>query len=320
MLRRSILLAGLATATLARSQSLSARPIRVVVPWPAGGGTDIAARILSVRLGALLNTQIIVENKAGGTGVIGTDYVAKSAPDGHTLVLGTNSTFSIAPNLIKMPYDPIKDLTPVTRVGAVPHILTVHPGVAAKTVLELVALAKAKPDELSFGSSGVGSTVQLAAVQFQIVTGTKLLHVPYKGSGQSVADTVAGNVLISTDTLPSVLQQIKVGRLRALAVMGPSRVSSLPGVPTIAEAGAPGAEGVTWYGLYGPAGMSKALVNEIYSAVAKAMAEPGLKQRFLELGADETISTSPEEFSKMAAAELDRYAKIIKAAGIVPSS
>jgi len=320
MLRRSILLAGLSVAALARSQSLSSRPIRVIVPWTVGGGTDIAARILSVRLGAILNTQIIIENKAGGTGVIGTDFVAKSAPDGHTLVFGTNSTFSIAPSLIKLPYDPIKDLTPVTRVGAVPHVLTVYPGVAAKTVAELVALAKAKPDELTFGSSGVGSTVQLAAVQFQIVTGTKLFHVPYKGSGQSVADTIAGNVMISTDTLPAVLQQIKGGRLRALAVMGPRRVSSLPDVPTIAEAGAPGAEGVTWYGLYGPAGMPKSLVNEIYGAVAKAMTESGVKGRFVELGADETISASPEEFANMAVAELERYAKIIKAAGIVLAS
>ncbi len=315
MLRRSLLLAGLAAVPALRAQSLAGRPIRIIVPWTAGGGTDVVARAMSGKLGEALGTSIFIENKPGATGVIGTDTVAKAAPDGHTLVLGTNATFSIAVGLLKLPYDAQKDLTPITRVASVPHVLTVHPSVPANTVAELVALAKAKPNGLSFGSSGIGSTVQLAGEQFKLATGTKILHVPYKGSGQSVADTIAA-CAVSFDTLPAVEAQIKAGRLRPLAILGPRRVPSLPDVPTVGEAGVQGAECVTWYGLYGPGALPAPLVGEIYDKVVGVLATPELKTRLKELGAEDTSPPAPDEFRKIAASEIVRYATVIKAAGI----
>jgi len=304
-------------ATMAGAQSLSGRPIRMVVPWTAGGGADISARIIAPKLGEALDTQIVIDNKPGATGMLGTDLVAKAAPDGHTLVLGTNSTFVIAAGLFtKMPYDPVKDLTPITRVAAVPHVLSVHPSVPAHTVAELIAYAKANPGKLSFGSSGTGSTPHLAGERFMIATGTNLLHVPYKGSGQSLADTLAGNVQVTFDTLPSVIGHIKGGKLRPLAVLGPTRASSLPGVPAIAEAGVQGAEGVTWYGIYGPAGMDPKVVAQVHREVVKVMASPEIAAKFKEFGAEEFASRSPDEFSKMVVNEIGVYQKVIKQAGI----
>ena len=316
--RLFLLLLAALTGALAWGQNAS-RPVRLIVPWSPGGGADISARIIAPKLGEALGAQVIVDNKPGATGVIGTDLVAKAPPDGNTLILGTNSTFVIAVGLFpRLPYDPLKDLTPITRVAAVPHVLTVHPSVPARNVAELVAYLKANPDKVSFGSSGAGSTPHVAGENFKIASSVNILHVPYKGSGQSVADTIAGNVQVSFDTLPSVIGHIRVNRLRPLAILGPKRVAALPDVPTIGEAGYPTAEGVTWVGLYGPGGMQPAQVNRLFNEMTKVMQLPDVAARFKDFGAAETTSASPDEFSKMVVREIEIYSKVIKQAGITP--
>ncbi|MEO8754598.1 MAG: tripartite tricarboxylate transporter substrate binding protein [Casimicrobiaceae bacterium] len=315
--RNLLAVALLVVATVASAQEYPVKPIRLIVPWAPGGGADILARLLAPKLGEAFGQPVYVENKPGATGTVGTDYVSKSAPDGYTLLLGNNSTYVIAVGLYnKLPYDPEKGLTPISRVDEVPHILAVNPTVPAKSMAELIALAKTKPGEIPYGSSGSGSTPHVAGEMFMYVTGTKFLHVPYKGSGPSLADTVAGNVLVSFDTLPSVLQFVQAGRLRALAVMGPKRVSALPDLPTTTELGFPGAEGVTWYGLYGPPGLPPAIVRKLHDEIAKVVKQPDVKARLETFGAIETASIPTEEFSAGVKSEIDRYSKMLQAAGV----
>lgn len=303
--------------TFAAAQDYPNKQVRVVVPWVVGGGADAVARVLGQKLNEMWNQPVIVDNRGGATGTIGTDLVAKAPGDGYTLLLGNNSTYVYAVTLYKkLPYDPEKDLTPISRVAEVPHVLSVHPSVPVKTAKELVEYIKANPGKLSFGSSGTGSTPHVAGELFMNLTGTKLLHVPYKGAGQSVADTVSGQVQVSFDTLPSVVSFIQAGRLRPLAVLGPKRVASLPDVPTSAEAGFPGAEGSTWYGLYGPANMPPAVVKKIHDDVAVAVKMPDVKARLDTLGAMETASMSSEELKANVKAEVAKYATVLKNMGV----
>ena len=301
----------------AGAQAFPAKPIRMLTPWPPGGGTDIVTRLVSAKLAEAWGQQVVVENRAGATGTIGTDLVAKSAPDGYTLIIGTNATHVLAVSLLpSLPYDQQKDLTPVTRIAAVPHIIAVNPSVNARTLGELIALAKAGPGKIAFGSAGNGSTPHLAGELFKSIAGVDLQHVPYKGTGQSLQDTLGGQVQVSFDTMPSVLPHIKSGKLRALAIAGPKRVPALPDVPTVAEAGAPGAEGMTWYGMFGPAGLPPEIVRKLHAEVVKIVALPDVKARLDALGSDETASASPEEFAAMVRADIAKYAKVIKAAGL----
>ena len=309
---------GLAAATsLASAQEYPVKPIRMIVPWTVGGGADAVARVIGAKLSDAWGQPIVIDNKPGATGTIGTDIVAKASPDGYTLILGNNSTYVYAVSLYnKLPYDPEKDLTPISRVAEVPHVLSVHPSVPAKTVAELVALAKAQPGMLSYGSSGTGSTPHVAGEVFMSLTGTKFLHVPYKGAGQSVADTVSGQVQVSFDTLPSVIAFINAGRLRPLAVMGPQRIASLPNLPTTAEAGVPGAEGSTWYGLYGPANMPPAVVKKIHDEVARIVKSPDVKAKFDTLGAIETASLPSAELASSVKIDIVKYGKILSSIGV----
>ena len=298
-------------------QEYPTKPVRVIVPWAPGGGADIMARLISAKLSESLGQQFLVDNKPGATGTVGTDIVAKAAPDGYTLVSGTNSTYVIAVALgARLPYDPDKDLTPIVRIGAVPHILSVHPSISAKTVGEVIAAAKAKPGQLAYGSSGNGSTPQLAGETFKLMTGVNLLHVPYKGSGQSLQDTIGGVVQVSFDTLPAQLGHIRSNRLRPIAVLGPKRVGALPELPTIAEAGFPGAEGLTWFGLYGPGGLPQPIVQKLHAEVARVVKLPDVKARFETLGAEDGTNESQVDFAASAKAEVAKYAKVAKAAGI----
>lgn len=316
-LHRLFALICLLFSAVAMAQEYPTKPIRMVTPWPPGGGTDIVARLIAAKLTDAWGQQVVVENKSGATGTIGTDMVAKSAPDGYTLILGTNATHVIAVSLFsKLPYDQQKDLTPITRVAGVPHVIAVHPSVEARNVRELVALAKASPGKIAFGSAGNGSTPHLAGELFKTITGVNLLHVPYKGTGQSLQDTIGGVVQVSFDTMPSVLPHIKNGRLRALAIAGPKRVSALPDVPAVAEAGFPGAEGMTWYGLFGPAGLPAPIVQKIFSEVVKVVRLPDVKSRLDSLGTEETTNASPEEFAAMVRSDIAKYAKVIKSAGL----
>jgi len=320
MLARRCWLAALAVAivpALAMAQDYPHKQVRVVVPWVVGGGADAVGRVLAQKLNEMWNQPVIVDNRGGATGTIGTDVVAKSPADGYTLLLGNNSTYVYAITLYKkLPYDPDKDLTPISRVAEVPHILSVHPSVPVKTAKELVEYVKANPGKLSFGSSGTGSTPHVAGELFMHLTGTKFLHVPYKGAGQSLADTVSGQVQVSFDTLPSVIGFIQAGRLRPLAVLGPKRVAALPDLPTSAEAGFPGAEGSTWYGLYGPGNMPPAIVKKIHDDVVKAVASPDVKARLDTLGAVETASVPSDELKANVKAEVSKYATVLKSMGV----
>jgi tripartite-type tricarboxylate transporter receptor subunit TctC len=308
---------GLVVAAVAGAQEYPTKPVRVIVPWVPGGGADIMARLVTAKLTDALGQQFVVENKGGATGTIGTDMVAKAAPDGYMLVSGTNATHVIAVALgAKMAYNQEKDLTPIVRIGAVPHVLSVHPSLDVKTVQELIALAKAKPGQLAYGSSGNGSTPHLAGETFKAMTGVNLLHVPYKGAGQSLADTVAGVVQVSFDTLPSQLGYIRGGKLRPIAVLGPKRLGTLPDLPTIAEVGYPGAEGLTWFGMFGPAGMSPAVVQKLHGEVAKAVKLPDVKAKFETLGAEDGTAESPQEFAASVKAEIAKYTKVAKDAGL----
>lgn len=308
---------GLAAAAGAAAQDYPNRNVRLIVPWPVGGGADAVARVMGQKLNEMWAQPVVIDNKSGATGTIGTDLVAKAAPDGYTLILGNNSTYVYAVNLYnKLPYDPEKDLTPISRVAEVPHILSVHPSVPVKTAQELVALAKSQPGKLSFGSSGTGSTPHVAGEVFMNLTGTKFLHVPYKGAGQSVADTVSGQVQVSFDTLPSVIAFINAGRLRPLAVLGPKRVAALPDLPTTAEIGIPGAEGSTWYGLYGPAKLPPAVMKKIHEDVARAMKSPDVKAKLDSLGVVETASMPSDELAATVKADVVKYGKIFQGMGV----
>jgi tripartite-type tricarboxylate transporter receptor subunit TctC len=316
-LRTLFAVIGFAVAAAVGAQDYPSRPIRMIVPWPPGGGTDITARVIAAKLTDAWGRQVVVDNRGGATGTIGTSLVARSAADGYTLLLGTNATHAIAVNLLtNLPYDQEKDLIPITRVVSVPHLVSVHPALPARNIAELVALAKAQPGKIAFGSAGSGSTPHLGGELFKMVTGVNLLHVPYKGTGDSLLGMLAGQVMVSFDTMPSVIDHIKNGRLRALAVMGPRRVPVLPEVPTIAEAGAPGAEQVTWYGLFGPGGLPSHIVRKLHGEIVKIVQLPDVKVRFETLGADETTSASPEEFAAMLKADVAKYAKVINAAGL----
>lgn len=303
---------------LAVAQEYPARAVRVVVPFSPGGGADSVARVISAKLAETMNQQFVVENKPGATGIVGHDFVAKSAPDGYTLLIGNNSTYVIAIALgMKLPYNPSNDLTPIIRLGSVPHVITVHPSIPVTTAKELVAYAKERPDKLAFSSAGTGSTPHIAGEMFRHHTGVSLIHVPYKGSGQSVQDAIAGVIHVAFDTVPTIQAHIRGGRLRPIAIMGPNRVSLLPDVPTVAEAGIPGAEGLTWYALYAPGGLPESIINRLHAETLKVLRMPDIRERMGKMGmVDEPSSETPRQLSESVAQEISKVSTVVKAAGI----
>ena len=299
----------------ANAQEYPARPIRLVVPWPAGGVTDVVARIVGQKLSANLGQPVVVDNKAGATGFIGTEFVAKAAPDGYTLLLITASTHAISPNLFKkVPYDPLRDFEPIAQVTAAPTILVINPALPANTVADLVKLAKAKPGALNYASFGNGSSAHLAAELFKQATGTDFAHIPYKGAAPAIADLMGGQVAIFFDSIPSALPHVRSGKLRALAVTGRTRTAAAPELPTIAET-YPSFEVAVWQGFGAPAGTSKAVLNKLYSELAKVMAMSDVKEKLVNLGAD-PLCTTPQEFANHIAREKDKWAAVVKSAGI----
>jgi len=304
-----------ALAPLAAAQSYPVKPVRIMVGANAGGGTDIIARMLADKYQAAFGQPFVVENKPGASNTIAADLTAKAAPDGHTLLVATNTGQAIAPHLIKLSFDTNKDLVPVALIVVVPNVLVVGPGVPANNVKDLIALIKAKPDAYSYGSSGVGSTQHLAGEAFNLAAGTKAVHVPYKGSAQALSDLVGGQIQLDFDTTSSAMAFIKGGKVKALAVMSPKRTPELPDVPTLAEAGLPGVEMTTWYGLFVTAGTPKEVVNRLYAETMKALQMPDVQKRLLGLGGEPGNATQ-EQFATLVKSDYDRFGRLIKDANV----
>jgi tripartite-type tricarboxylate transporter receptor subunit TctC len=300
----------------ASAQSFPNRPVRIIVAFPPGGGTDIVARIMGPRLAEIWGQQVIVENRAGASGVIGTEVAARSAPDGHTLFLGTMGNLTVNQYLYpKMPVDPLRDLAPLTQVVAVHFVMVSHPSLPVKTVKELIALARARPGQINYSSSGPGGAPHLGVELFKSMAKINLVHIPYKGSGPSFADLIGGQVSLTCDSLLQALPYIKAGRLNALAVLGAKRSPLLPDTPTVAESGVPGYELTNWFGLVLPAATPRELVAGLYRDVAKVLQQPEVRNRLVDMGAD-VVASSPEQFGAFMRAEITKWAKVIKDAQI----
>ena len=291
------------------------KPVKLMVGAGAGGGTDIIARMLAEKMTESLKGTFIVENKPGASNTIAADLTAKATPDGHTLLVATNTGQAIAPHLIKLSFDPMKDLTPIGLVVTVPNVLVVGPSVPANSVKELVALMKAKPDDFKYASSGVGSTQHLAGEGFDIAAGVKSVHIPYKGSAQAHLDIIAGNVQIMFDTTSSAMGQIKAGKFKPLAVTTAQRSSELPNVPTLAEAGVPGFEMSTWYGVFVTTGTPPDVINKLQLELARIIKLPDVQAKLKGLGGDPG-NISPDEFSKINKQDFEKFGKLIKQANI----
>lgn len=297
------------------AQDYPSRPIRLIVPFAPGGGTDILVRILAPRLTTSLGQQIVVENRPGASSVIGTGEVVRSAPDGYTL-LAVDTSFTVNPSLQpKMPYDSLKDLAPVIHLAAAPVILVVHPSVPAKSVTELVALARSKPGGLSYASGGNGASTHLAGELFKMVAGVDIVHIPYKGTGPAIADVVAGQVQMNFAGISSARQHVDSGRLRAIAVTGARRNSALPDVPTFSEAGLQGVDAGTHWGLLAPAGTPPAVIQKLNAETDRVLQLPEVKARIAELGFD-AAGGAPDAWVALIRSEMAKWAKVVKEARI----
>jgi tripartite-type tricarboxylate transporter receptor subunit TctC len=297
------------------AQAYPTRPIRLVVPFPPAGTTDILARAVAQRLSVSLGQSVIIDNRPGAAGNIGSDLVAKSAPDGYTLLMGTVGTHAINPSLYgKMPYDHVKDFVPIVLVAGVPNVLEVTPSLPVNSVADLIKLAKEKPGQLNFASSGSGTSIHLSGELFKTMAGVDMMHVPYKGSAPALTDLMGGQVQLMFDNLPSSLAQIKAGKLRAIAVTSAQRAPALPNVPTIAESGLPGFEASSWFGLLAPAGTPAAVVARINADVNQWLQTAEAKESLLAQGAIPAGGT-PEQFAAHIRAETEKWAKVVKVSG-----
>ena len=297
------------------AQTYPTKPVKLMVGAGAGGGTDIIARMLAEKMTDALKGTFIVENKPGASNTIAAELTAKAPPDGHTLLVATNTGQAIAPHLIKLNFDPMKDLTPIALVVTVPNVLVVSTSVPANTVKELITLMKSKPDEFKYASSGVGSTQHIAGEGFDIAAGVKSIHIPYKGSSQAHLDLIAGNVQLMFDTTSSAMAQIKAGKFKPLAVTTSQRSAELPNVPTLAEAGVTGFEMSTWYGVFVTSGTPPEVVAKLQNEVAKIIKLPDVQAKLKGLGG-EPGSLSVEQFTQLNRQEFERFGKLIRQANI----
>jgi tripartite-type tricarboxylate transporter receptor subunit TctC len=298
------------------AQAYPAKPVRIIVPFAPGGAVDITARAIAPGLTEQFGQSFIVDNRGGAGGIIGADLVAKSAPDGYTLLMGSNSTVSVAPSLYpKNPYHPIRDFAPVSLVATMPFVLDVHPSVPAKSVKELIALAKAKPGRLSMASGGTGSSNQLVGELFQLLTAVKFTHVPYKGAGPAGVDLMGGQVDLLFDQLASSANYIKSGKLRALAVTSKARAAAVPAVPTMLESGVPKLEATNITGVLAPAGTPAEIIARLHAAVAKAANQSVVKERFAGIGVD-AVGGTPAEFAAYIKEDFARWTQVVKDANI----
>ena len=307
-----------AAATLTWAQNYPNKPIRIVVPYPAGGPIDMTTRPLAQKLTEAIGNPVVVDNRGGANGIIGTDNVAKSPADGYSLVVASGGGFAIGPHVYsKLPFDVFKDFAPVSLFVTMPELLAVHPSLPVRSVKELVALAKQRPNQLNFGSSGTGSTPQLAAELLKSAANIQMVHVPYKGMGPATMDLIAGQLQLVFADLPVLVQQVKGDKLRALAVGTQQRSPSLPNVPTMGEAGFPQVEAYNWYALYAPAATPKTIIARLNAEVVKVMNNPDVKSYMQSQGA-EAMSSTPEELAAIHKREYDKWGGVVKAAGIKP--
>jgi tripartite-type tricarboxylate transporter receptor subunit TctC len=313
-----VAIAMLAGSLPALGQTYPSRPLRIVVPFPPGGGTDIGTRIVAQKLQEAWGQAVVVENKPGAAGIVGTELTARSAPDGYTFMMGNIGTHAINVSLYKkLSYDPVKDFAPVSMVADLPLLLLVHPSVPANTVKELIALAKSQPGKLNFSSSGAGGSMHVAAELFKSMAGVDMVHIPYKGGAPAVADLISGQVALSFSTVLETIQHVKAGKVRALAVTNDHRSIALPDLPTIAEAGLPGYQSISWLALFAPAGTPKDIVNKVSAETVRILKLPDVKERLLAQGA-EPIGSTPEQLAAILAADLAKYAKVIRESGYKP--
>jgi tripartite-type tricarboxylate transporter receptor subunit TctC len=303
------------SVAVAQVPAYPSKPVRLVVPFPAGGTTDILARAVAQKLAETWGQSVIVDNRPGAGGNIGTELVAKAPPDGYTLLMGTVGTHAINASVYsKLPYDPVKDFTPVILVAGVPNVLVVNPALPVNSVPGLVAYAKAHPDTLNFASSGSGTSIHLSGELFKVLTGVRMMHVPYKGSAPALADLMGGQVQLMFDNLPSSLPFVKAGRLRALAVTSVTRAAALPDTPTLAESGVPGFEASSWFGILAPAGTPHDVVMCIDTEVARWLASTEARDKLAAQGAIAAGGT-PEDFARHIAAESAKWARVVRASG-----
>jgi tripartite-type tricarboxylate transporter receptor subunit TctC len=292
------------------------KPIRLIVAFPPGGSTDIIARLVGQKLGERLGQQVIIDNRGGAGGTIGTEIAARAAPDGYTLTMGTTSTHVIAPAAYaSVKYDPIKDFAPITLVASTPYLLVLHPGVQAKTLKEFISLVKSQPGKFNYASAGTGSTTHLAMEMLKSAAGMDIVHVPYNGNGPAGTAVMGGQVQALFGSMPAVLPHAKAGRVRPIAVGTAKRSPALPEVPTVAESGFPGFEVSLWLGFFAPKGTPEPVLKKLHEELSAVAKSPEMKEQFERNGAD-PVTTTPAELSKLMKAELDKYSKVIKAAGI----
>jgi tripartite-type tricarboxylate transporter receptor subunit TctC len=309
------ILVALLSGTL-QAQDFPSKPIRMVVGFPPGGGTDVVARIVAPRYSELLGQPVVIDNRPGATGTVAAGQVAKAPADGYTIMMGHISVNAIAPAMFSnLTYDVIRDFTPIGIAAAVPHFVVVHPSLSVASLKELIAVLKAQPGK-SFPSAGNGSMPHLAGELFKSLAGVELVHVPYKGSGQSMQDLLGGQHVVAFDTLPASAPHVRSGKLRALATSTAARLPAFPDVPTAAEAGLPGYQVTTWYGVFAPPGLPGAITSRLHRDLLKAMQTPDVKARLEGIGADGTVSSSPEEFAALVRSDTARYAKIVKDIGL----
>ena len=309
------LLAALAAPLFAMAQAWPTKPIKIIVPYPPGGSTDILARVLAEKIGPPLGQQVVVENRAGATGVIGAEAVAKSPADGYTLLMGVNGPITIAPAIrSNLPYDTLRDFAPVILVADAPKLLVINPSIPANNLQEFLAWAKAQPKPVNFASAGIGATGHLASEMLKQRGGFPANHVPYKGGGPAITDVIGGHVQYMFEVMPQLLPHVQAGRLKALGISSAERSKALPSLPTIAEQGMPGFQSSTWFGILAPAGTPAAVVSRLNAEFSKALSEPDMVKRLTDLGAAWT-QNSPADYAKFLRADLDKWREVVTKSG-----